>query len=57
VGNAQIISECKGFEDTRSWTFFESMTEARAYLSAKNQGNRFDGDVRPMSVAPAAVSA
>jgi len=57
VGNAQIITECKGFEDTRSWSFFESMTEARAYLSAKNPGNRLEGDVRPVSAMPAAVGA
>lgn len=30
VGNAHIISECKGFEDTRSWTFYESLDEAKA---------------------------
>jgi len=32
VGNAQIIAECKGFEDTRSWTFYESIDEAKANL-------------------------
>lgn len=32
VGNAQIISECKGFEDTRGWTFYDSMDEAKANL-------------------------
>ena len=57
VGNAQIITECKGFEDTRSWSFFESMPEARAYLSIKNPANRFDGDGRPVAAVPAAVSA
>jgi two-component system cell cycle response regulator len=30
VGNAHIISECKGFEDTRNWTFYESLDEAKA---------------------------
>jgi two-component system cell cycle response regulator len=30
IGNAQIISECKGFEDTRGWTFYDSVEEARA---------------------------
>ena len=30
VGNAQIISECKGFEDTRGWTFYESIDDAKA---------------------------
>ena len=29
VGNAQIISECKGFEDTRGWTFYDSIDEAK----------------------------
>jgi two-component system cell cycle response regulator len=32
VGNPQIISECKGFEDTRGWTFYESLEEAKANL-------------------------
>lgn len=32
VGNAQIISECKGFEDTRGWTFYETLEEAKMNL-------------------------
>jgi two-component system cell cycle response regulator len=32
VGNPQIISECKGFEDTRGWTFYETLDEAKANL-------------------------
>jgi two-component system cell cycle response regulator len=32
IGNVQIIAECKGFEDTRSWTFYESIEEAKANL-------------------------
>jgi two-component system cell cycle response regulator len=32
VGNAHIISECKGFEDTRGWTFYDSLEEAKANL-------------------------
>ncbi len=32
VGNTQIISECKGFEDTRGWTFYDSLDEAKANL-------------------------
>jgi two-component system cell cycle response regulator len=32
VANAQLISECKGFEDTRGWTFYETMEEAKANL-------------------------
>lgn len=33
VGSPQIITECKGFEDTRGWTFFESLEEAKASLA------------------------
>jgi two-component system cell cycle response regulator len=33
VGNSVIATECKGFEDTRSWTFFENVDEAKASLS------------------------
>ena len=32
VGNPQIISECKGFEDTRGWTFYDSLDDAKANL-------------------------
>jgi len=32
VGNAQIITECKGFEDTRNWVFYNSIDEAKANL-------------------------
>lgn len=32
VGSAQIITECKGFEDTRGWTFYETVEEAKANL-------------------------
>jgi two-component system cell cycle response regulator len=32
VGNSQIISECKGFEDTRGWTFYETLDDAKANL-------------------------
>jgi two-component system, cell cycle response regulator len=32
VGSPQIITECKGFEDTRGWTFYESIEEARTNL-------------------------
>lgn len=30
VGNGQIVSECKGFEDTRSWHFYDSISDAKA---------------------------
>ncbi|MGH7995925.1 MAG: response regulator [Opitutaceae bacterium] len=32
VANAQIITECKGFEDTRAWTFHLSLDDAKAGL-------------------------
>ena len=28
----QASMECKGFEDTRGWTFYESLEEAKANL-------------------------
>jgi two-component system cell cycle response regulator len=30
VGSPQVIAECKNFEESRNWTFFESMELARA---------------------------
>lgn len=32
VGNPHIISECKGFEDTRNWVFVDTIEEAKASL-------------------------
>jgi two-component system cell cycle response regulator len=32
VGNTQIIGECKGFEDTKNWVFYDSIDEAKANL-------------------------
>jgi two-component system cell cycle response regulator len=32
VGNSHIISECKGFEDTRGWSFHDSIEDAKASL-------------------------
>ena len=32
VGNPQIIAECKGFEDTRGWTFYDSVEDAKVNL-------------------------
>lgn len=32
VANAQLIAECKGFEDTRGWTFYETFEDAKANL-------------------------
>jgi two-component system, cell cycle response regulator len=33
VGNAQIVTECKGFEDTKGWQFVDSLADAKAHLS------------------------
>ncbi len=33
VGNPQIVAECRGFEDTRSWNFQNSSEEAKDHLS------------------------
>lgn len=33
VGNNQLMSECKGFEETRSWAFHETMEEAKANIA------------------------
>ncbi len=30
VGNAVVAKECKGFEDTKNWTFFDSIEQAKA---------------------------
>jgi two-component system cell cycle response regulator len=30
VGNTFVIKECKGFEDTKNWHFFESVEQAKA---------------------------
>jgi two-component system cell cycle response regulator len=32
VGNPAIISECKGFEDTKNWSFFDTLDEAKANI-------------------------
>jgi Response regulator containing a CheY-like receiver domain and a GGDEF domain len=37
VGNPQIVSECKGFEDTRNWQFHESIADAKASFSRSAQ--------------------
>jgi two-component system cell cycle response regulator len=37
VGNPQIVSECKGFEDTRNWTFHDSIADAKASFSRSAQ--------------------
>jgi two-component system cell cycle response regulator len=52
VGNAQIVTECKGFEDTRDWAFFGSMEEARRNLSGQNPVNRAASAAKPASAVP-----
>jgi len=53
VGNAHIITECKGFEDTRDWSFFESMAEARTFLSTAKPGTpRAKTEPQPTPAAP-----
>ena len=32
VGNHQIATECKGFEDTKNWQFYDSIDDAKANL-------------------------
>jgi len=44
VGNAVVIKECKGFEDTKNWTFFDSLEQAKA---------SYKGEAAP-AAAPAA---
>jgi two-component system cell cycle response regulator len=29
IGNLHLQDECKGFEDTRSWQFFQSVEDAK----------------------------
>lgn len=33
VGNPQIVTECKGFEDTKGWHFVDSLADAKAHLA------------------------
>lgn len=33
VGNSHIIAECKGFEDTRTWVFHDTIDDAKASFS------------------------
>jgi two-component system cell cycle response regulator len=30
VGNNHLMTECKGFEETRNWSFHETVEEAKA---------------------------
>jgi len=32
VGNPQIVTECKGFEDTKGWQFVDSLAGAKSHL-------------------------
>jgi two-component system cell cycle response regulator len=36
VGNTEIIAECKGFEDTRSWSFYDTTEDAKGSLTRSN---------------------
>ena len=35
VGNAVVAKECKGFEDTKNWTFFDSLEQAKASVKGE----------------------
>jgi two-component system cell cycle response regulator len=37
VANPQIVAECKGFEDTRGWVFYDSLEDAKANLGKAAQ--------------------
>jgi len=37
VGNNQLMTECKGFEETRNWTFHETVEEAKASFAKSAQ--------------------
>lgn len=37
VANHGIVAECKGFEDTRGWSFFESLEDAKASFGKVQQ--------------------
>jgi two-component system cell cycle response regulator len=37
IGNPQIVTECKGFEDTRAWAFFDSLDGAKASFGKVQQ--------------------
>lgn len=37
IGNKQLTAECKGFEETRSWCFHETMEEAKASFAKSSQ--------------------
>jgi two-component system cell cycle response regulator len=34
AGNAQVVAQCKGFEETKSWTFSATLAEAQAALAS-----------------------
>jgi two-component system cell cycle response regulator len=37
VGNPQIVTECKGFEDTKGWMFFDTLEDAKASFGKVQQ--------------------
>lgn len=40
VGNPQVAAECRGFEDTKGWTFFDSLDAAKTHLKGKASPSR-----------------
>jgi two-component system cell cycle response regulator len=43
VGSASTIAECKGFEDTRGWSFYESPEEAKTNFGKVQQSAQLAG--------------
>jgi two-component system cell cycle response regulator len=50
VGNSNIVTECRGFEDTRAWSFYDTMEEAKANLG-KSASKPPVGAAQPVSSA------
>jgi two-component system cell cycle response regulator len=40
VANPRIVAECKGFEDTKSWMFYETLDEAKVNLGKGKAANQ-----------------
>ena len=55
VGNAQVATECKNFEDTRGWTFFNAMEEAKVHLASRAAPAREPAKAAPVAAEAAAV--
>jgi two-component system cell cycle response regulator len=52
VGNDNIVAECKGFEDTRNWSFYPSVEDAKTSLT-KTAAN---APATPAAGTPAAAT-